>query len=201
MVDSIEYEVPMWNQIYEMLFELSEKISKNGYSLDVIVGIARGGIIPTGILSDLLSVRQITMLQIEFYTNIAKPGMQPVITQFLNAAAAVAGKRVLVVDDISDSGQSLKTAKQYLIETCGAVEVKIATLYAKTATQVTPDFVGKTTDSWIVFPWEIKETLQSILQKHDCKKAANNEFVKLLNAGLPKELLEKVFKTLQEPKL
>jgi hypoxanthine phosphoribosyltransferase len=194
LVVSIEYEVPEWNQIYGMLLEQSEKINKTGYYPDVIVGIARGGVVPANIIADLLSVRQVVSIRLEFYADIAKPDMQPVITQFLNDE--VNGKKVLVIDDISDSGQSLKTAKQYLIEK-GAVEIKIATLYAKVATQTIPDYVEKITDRWVVFPWEIKETLQSILQKQD-KQVVNNEFVKLVKNGLPQHFFEHVLKTLQE---
>ena len=196
MVDYITYEAPAWNQIYEMLFEQSEKISKNGYQPDIIVGIARGGMVPASILSDLLGVRQVTVIKIEFYEDIAKPSAQPVITQFLSVA--VNGKKILLVDDVADSGQSLKIARQYLIES-GAVEVKIATLYAKATAQIMPDFVEKITKHWIVFPWEIKETLQSILQKQKDKQIINNnEFVKLLKAGLPKQFLEQILKTLPE---
>jgi hypoxanthine phosphoribosyltransferase len=196
LIGSIEYEVPVWNQIYEMLLEQSEKINKNGYHPDIIVGIARGGMVPASILSDLLGVRKVTIIQIEFYEDIAKPNMQPVISQFLSVA--VNGKKILVVDDVSDSGQCLKLAKQYLIER-GAVEVKIATLYAKSATQTMPDFVEKLTNCWIVFPWEIKETLKSILQKQkDKQQVINGEFIKLLNAGVPKQFFEQILKTLQE---
>ena len=196
MVDSIEYEVPAWNQIYEMLLEQSEKINKTGYQPDIIVGIARGGMVPASIMADLLGVRQVVLIRIEFYDDIAKPSMQPVITQFLNVA--VNGKKVLVIDDVSDSGLSLKIAKQYLIEE-GAVEIKIATLYVKALSQTMPDFVEKITKHWIVFPWEIKETLQSILQKQKDKQIINNnEFVKLLKAGLPKQFLEQILKTLPE---
>jgi hypoxanthine phosphoribosyltransferase len=195
LIDSIEYEVPEWNQIYEMLLEQSEKINKNGYHPDIIIGIARGGMVPANIIADLLGVRQVSIIQIEFYEDIAKPNMQPVISQFLSVT--VSGKKILMVDDISDSGQSLKMAKQYLIER-GAAEVKIATLYAKATTQTMPDFVEKLTDCWIVFPWEIKETLQSILQKQKNKqKVINDEFIKLLNAGLSKQFFEQILKTLQ----
>ena len=195
MVGSIEYEVPAWDQIYEMLLEQSEKINKTGYQPDILVGIARGGMVPASILSDLLGVRQVVMIRIEFYDDIAKPGMQPVITQFLNVT--VNGKKVLLIDDVSDSGLSLKIAKQYLIAE-GAVEIKIATLYAKAITKTMPDFIEKITSRWIVFPWEIKETLQSVLQKQKDSSVVVDEFNKLLTAGLSKQWFEQVFKILQE---
>ncbi|XHH08658.1 MAG: phosphoribosyltransferase [Candidatus Bathyarchaeia archaeon] len=198
MANTINYEVPTWNQIYEMLIEQSEKIRKNHYRPDIIVGIARGGLVPARILTDLLETPTVTTICIEFYTDIGQPSTQPILKQPL--ILPVNGKKILIVDDISDSGQSLKTAKQYLAEK-GASEIKIATLYVKPATQTMPDYVEKTAEGWVVFPWEIKETLRSILRKQDSKQAVNQEFAKLVKAGLPKQLTERILESLQEPQL
>ncbi len=194
MAANTEYEVPTWNQIYEMLIDQAEKIRKNAYLPDIIVGVARGGIVPARILTDLLEIPEIATIRIEFYVDIAQPSIQPILKQGLTIP--INGKKVLLVDDISDTGQSLKLAKGYLIEQ-GAKEVKIATVYAKSATQTKPDFLEKQTDRWIVFPWEIKETLRKITQKQEGKRAANQEIAKLIKAGLPKHLTEKILKTMQ----
>jgi hypoxanthine phosphoribosyltransferase len=196
VASTIEYEVPTWNQIYEMLLDQSEKIRKSRYHPDIIVAVARGGLVPARILIDLLQTLQVAVIRVEFYVDIAQPSIQPILKQPLNVS--VDGKKVLLVDDISDSGQSLKIAKQHLTEK-GAAEIKIATLYAKSTTQTVPDFLEKTTDRWIVFPWEIKETLQKILQKHGGgKRALNHELAKLVKAGLPKQLTEQILETMQQ---
>lgn len=196
MADTIEYEVPTWNQIYEMLIDQSEKIRKTSYQPDIIVGVARGGLVPARILTDLLETPQVATIRIEFYADIGQHSVQPILKQPLTVP--VNGKRILIVDDISDSGQSLKMAKQHLTEK-GAAQTKTATLYAKSTTQTMPDYVEKTAERWIVFPWEIKETLRSILQKQQGKRAANQELSKLVKAGLPKHLTERILKTMQEP--
>ncbi len=190
-----EYEVPTWNQTYELLLDQAEKIRKT-YQPDIIISVARGGLVPARILTDLLETPQVATIRIEFYTDIAQPSIQPILKQPLTVP--VNGKKCLLVDDISDSGQSLKVAKQHLIEK-GALEVKIATIYAKPATQTVPDFVEKTTERWVVFPWEIKETLRAVTQKQEGKRAANQEVAKLVKAGLPKQLTERILKTIQEP--
>jgi hypoxanthine phosphoribosyltransferase len=197
LVGSIEYETPTWNQIYTMLLAQTEKIQKNTYKPDIILGIARGGIIPASILADLLTTRQVTTIRIEFYKGIAKPSAQPILKQPLYDAVAINGKKILIVDDISDSGKSLKLAKQHLTEK-NAAEIKIATLYAKSTTQTLPDYVEKITDRWVVFPWELKETLQSIVQNQKDRQSVNNEIDKLVKAGVPKRFLEQILKTLQE---
>jgi hypoxanthine phosphoribosyltransferase len=181
-----------------MLIEQSEKIHNSKYQPDIIVGIAQGGIIPMRILSDLLKNPQTTTITIEFYTNIAQTNIQPILKQPLTIP--INGKKILIVDDISDSGQSLKIAKQHLT-TKGATETKIATLYTKTTTQTIPDYVEKTTNHWIIFPWEIKETLQNIIKKQKNPKTLKNELDKLTKAGLSIQHIERILKTLQEPQL
>lgn len=197
MVNTTQYEVPTWNQIYNMLIEQSKKIQKNNYQPDTIISIAQGGIIPTRILIDLLpKTPQTTTIKIKTYTNIAQPNTQPTIEQPLTIP--INDKKILLVDDISDSGQTLKIAKQHLIEKNPA-KIKIATLYTKPTTQTPPDYAEKTTNNWVIFPWEIKETIQNILQTQKDKRATNKEFAKIIKAGLPKQLFERILKTLQEP--
>ena len=193
MATNIEYEVPTWNQIYDMLVDQAEKIRQAGFKPDVIVGVSRGGLVPVRILTDLLEATQIAVIRIEFYVGIAQRSIEPVLKQPL--VIPVSGKKVLLVDDISDSGQSLKLARTHLFEK-GASEVKIATLYVRTNTQIKPDYFEKETDSWIVFPWEIKETLRKISQNQEGKRAVNQEIAKLIKAGLPKQLAEKTLKTM-----
>jgi len=191
---TINYEAPTWNQIYEMLVDQAEKIRKSSYQPDIIVGVARGGLVPARILTDLLGVPEVATIQIEFYVDIAHTSPQPTLKQGLTKS--VVAKKALLVDDISDTGQSLKLAKRYLLEQ-GAKEAKIATLYAKTSTITTPDYLEKQTENWIVFPWETRETLRKILQKNRGKRAANQEIAKLIKAGLPKRLAERILKTLK----
>ena len=72
MVDNtnIQFEVPTWNQLYTMLLYQTKKIQADGYKPDIIVGIARGGIVPARILSDLLETKDLTTIQIEYYKGI-----------------------------------------------------------------------------------------------------------------------------------
>jgi len=196
MTNNPTYEIPTWNQIYKMLLNQSEKIQKNHYQPNTIIGIAKGGTIPTRILSDLLKNPPTTTITITSYTTIAQTNTQPTLKQPLNTP--INNQNILLVDDISDTGQTLKIAKQHLTEK-GAKTIKTATLYTKTTTQTQPDYTEKTTNNWIIFPWEIKETLQTILQKQKNPQDTNNELTKLIKAGLPKQTLNQILKTLKEP--
>ena len=193
MAANIDYEVPTWNQIYDMLLCQAQKIRQN-FKPDLIVGVARGGSIPARILTDLLETPKLGVIQIEFYVGIAQTTLEPALKQALTTPAV--GKKILLVDDIADSGKSLKLAVAHLQEQ-GAKEIKTATLYKKLQSAVTPDFYEKQTTSWVVFPWDTKETLRKIIQCYQGKRAVNQEVSKLVKAGLPKQLAEKLLKDMQ----
>jgi hypoxanthine phosphoribosyltransferase len=147
--------------------------------------------VPARILTDLLETPVLATIQIEFYTGINQTLQEPALKQPLTAQ--VTGKKMLLVDDIVDSGKSLNLTKTHL-QTQGALEIKTATLYQKPQSTETPDFCEKQTTSWVVFPWETKETLRKIIQRQQGKRALNQEVAKLVKAGLPKHLAEKLLK-------
>jgi hypoxanthine phosphoribosyltransferase len=194
VVTNVDYEAPTWSQIYDMLFSQAQKIQHQQYQPDTIIGIAKGGLIPARLLSDLLETTQLSTIEIEFYKDIAQPMSKPTLKKPISTP--VKGKKILVVDDISDTGRSLKLAQECLQEQ-GALEIRVATLYLKPQSITKPDFYEKQTCNWVVFPWEIKETLRKITKKFEGKRAAKKEIAKLVKAGLPKHLVEELLKNIQ----
>ncbi|MEM3695201.1 MAG: phosphoribosyltransferase [Candidatus Bathyarchaeia archaeon] len=189
---NIEFEVPTWNLIYKMLLNLAEKIRKDGFKPDVIVGVSRGGWPPARVLSDLLDNPNIANVKAEFYLGVAETKGEPVLTQ--PVSVDVAGKKVLVVDEIADTGKSLKVVKEHLLAN-GAKEVKIATVYYKPWSIVKPDYYERETRCWVVFPWETKETVKKIVKKcRETGKPIDSEITKLIAAGARKSLVKKFLK-------
>jgi len=184
-----KFEAPTWNQIYAMLRRQAEKILCSGFKPDVIVGVTRGGWIPTRILSDLLGIGELATVGIEFYLGVAETLNEPVLTQ--QASVDVTGKKVLLIDDVADTGKSLLLAREHLHQR-GAAEIQIATVYRKPLSVVAPDFYEKETQRWVVFPWDTKETIRKILVKRG--GAVNVDVTELVNAGLPKQLVEEFLK-------
>jgi hypoxanthine phosphoribosyltransferase len=189
------YEVPTWSQIYDYLLALAQKIRLSSFRPDVVVAISRGGLIPARIMVDLLEARQLATIQIEFYIGLGETKEQPTLKQEL--ALPVDGKRVLLVDDIADSGRSLQYAVNYLCGQ-GACEVKIATIYYKSCSIVEPDFYEKKTGCWVVFPWEAKETLRKVVCKQAGKRQQSQEVAKLVRSGLPEHLALRLLKDIEE---
>jgi len=103
---------------------------------------------------------------------------------------------VLLVDDIADSGASLQLAVSHL-QTQGAAEVKTATLYYKTQSAVKPDFYEKQTQCWVIFPWDLKETLRKVLQRQTGRRQANGEIAKIVKAGLPRQLADRLLEEMR----
>ncbi len=111
----------------------------------------------------------------------------------------VAGKKVLVVDEVADTGKSLKLVKEHIIEQ-GATEVKIATVYYKPWSIVKPDYYEKETSCWIVFPWEIKETVRKIVKRcgENGKAHRREKLRSLLRPGYLAGLVERFLKEILE---
>jgi hypoxanthine phosphoribosyltransferase len=188
-----EFEVPTWNQIYAMLCSQAEKIRRSGFKPDIIVGVTRGGWVPARVLSDLLEIHVLVTVRVEFYLGVAETLNEPVMTQ--GVSAVVAGKKVLVVDDVADTGKSLRLVREHIRQQ-GAAELRIATVYRKPFSIIAPDYYEKETRRWVVFPWETKETLRKIVEKN----AVNAEAAKLVKAGLPKQLVEEFLKEVEAGK-
>jgi hypothetical protein len=162
MSDRREYVAPGWDEIYDMLVNLAIRIKESGFKPDLIVGVSRGGWAPGRIFSDLLANTHTANIKIEFYVGINKTARKPIITQPISED--ISGKKILVVDDVADTGESLLVALDHVRER-GAGEVKTVTVYHKPHSRVKPDFFAETTSNWIVFPWERLETAILLIQE------------------------------------
>ncbi len=185
----MSFEVPDWNEIYDGCIELADQIKKSGFNPEIIVGVARGGWIPARILSDLLGNTYVASMKVEFYKGVAETAVKPVVSQ--QVSTSVAGKRVLVVDDVADTGESLMTVRQNLLGR-GASEVKIATLHYKPKSIVRPDFYARETSAWIVYPHERYEFVENRVAKFKAQgKSMSEAKDELVRIGLPRRLVEK----------
>jgi len=134
------------------------------YQPQMIVGLSRGGLVPARIMSDMLGVEEVGILGVKFYKSMGKATDFPRITQEL--AMDISGKRILIVDDVADTGRSLMVAKDYL-ERKGAKEIRIATIHYKPNSIFKPDYFVSSTSAWIVYPWERREIERELAQRKE----------------------------------
>lgn len=196
MNSKLEFEIPSWEQIYEELLHLANRIRENNFKADVIVSVSRGGWPPARIMSDLLENPELANVRAEFYLGVAKTKGDPVITQ--PVSTSVKGKKVLIVDEVADTGKSLRLVKSHLEEQ-GATEVKTMTIYYKPWSIVVPDWYAKETSRWLVFPWERKETVRKVLEEYKNQGKPVDEAVeKLVQSGLSRKLVERFIQEIFE---
>lgn len=147
-------------------------------------------------MSDLLENPELANVKAEFYLGVAETKGEPVITQ--PVSVSVMDKKVLVVDDVADTGKSLRLVRSHLREH-GAIEVKIATIYYKPWSILTPDWYEKETSSWVIFPWERKETVRNIVEKYKVQgKSIEEAKEKLMRCGLDRKLVERFIQEILE---
>jgi hypoxanthine phosphoribosyltransferase len=131
--------------------ELASTIAADGFRPDAIVAIARGGLTLAGALGYALDVKMLGSLNVEFYTGVEERLEAPVVLPPTLDQESLAGKSILLVDDVADSGRTLSLVLQLL--EAGGGEVRTVCLYSKPGTVQEPDYVWRRTSRWILFPW------------------------------------------------
>lgn len=172
-----------------MMLELAHQIEATDYSPEVIVGVSRGGWPPARVMSDLLENPNLANMKVEFYKNIGVTARRPKITQ--PVTAEVVGKRVLVVDDVADSGHSLRVTVKHLARK-GAGEIRVCTLYVKPKSIFKPDHYARTTSKWIIFPWERLEAIRLIKRNLKSKGNTSSVIRELKGSGLSTSLIRRL---------
>ncbi len=152
---SAQREIMTWDDFGAGSRQLAQQIADDGYDADMILAIARGGLLPAGALGYALSVKNIYTMNVEFYTGVHERREVPLILPPYPDFQLVKQARVLIVDDVADTGHTLKVVKEFCQ---GKVaEVRAACLYEKSHSVVKCEYVWKHTDLWINFPWSDKD--------------------------------------------
>lgn len=150
----IERETLTWDGFGEASRELSRRILADGFVPEVVVAIARGGLLPAGAIAYGLGVKNCGALNVEFYTGIGTVLAAPEVLPPLLDIDYLDGRKVLLVDDVADSGRTLALAVQMLRDR--GADLRSVVIYTKPTTIIRPDYSYKDTALWIDFPWSAK---------------------------------------------
>lgn len=137
-----------WSRLGNLVKELAEKIHRE-YEPEVVVGIAKGGVIPAVFLSSAFLV-DFFPIKLSSRNNEQVVHNEPV--WYILPTEAIKDRRVLLVDDIIVSGRTFRMACEKLVD-LGAKEIRTASLTAH-KDSFSVDFVGLVTDAMIIFPWD-----------------------------------------------
>ncbi len=157
-------EILSWEVVARDAKRLSHAIRQSGYTPDIIVAVTRGGLIPARIVSDYLHIKDIGTIKVEHWGIAATPDEKAILKFPLNAD--IKNKKVLLVDDITDTGDTLEVSVPYL-RSFDPEEIRTATLLHKTTSHVVPEFFVRKISRWrwIIFPWHVWEDLTLFIKE------------------------------------
>ena len=153
-------EVLTWELFGTASRELTQSIVDSGFRPDIVIAIARGGLLPAGAIAYAMGVKAAGTLNVEFYSDIEETLPDPVVLEPLLDTDAIVGKRLLVVDDVADSGRTLALVVDLLKK--HTEEVRSAVIYTKPRSIVAPDYSWRETDLWINFPWSTQPVIAPV---------------------------------------
>ena len=180
------YEFYRWNDLGKDIFSLANQIiTSDTGKFDRVIALAKGGLTFARSLVDYLAIEDVSSIKIEFYTGIGQTNKTPVITQSL--PVSIKDERVLIFDDIVDKGETMHLATDY-IKYHGAKNIVTATLIKKPWSTFEVDFSARSSEAWVIFPNEIRETITTLSAMWQKKgDSAQKIHEQLLEVGFSKE--------------
>lgn len=169
-----------WEEIVDWSMNLGDIISKDNYRPDLVVAVSRGGFVPARLLCDFLGVENLLSIQSQHWTEAALVAEKAILKfpYTINAKDL----KVLVVDDIVDTGDTLKLARDYIKQEWKPLDVRTAALqWISPVAKFRPDYYYLEVKEWIWFqyPWtRLEDTYQFIkrLMAETRKEAGKNEW-------------------------
>lgn len=143
-----------WEDFGTATRELAQQIADDDYVPDVVLSVARGGLLVGAALGYALAVKSTWMLSVKFYTGIDERLDVPILLPPVPDLVDLESARVLIADDVADTGETLALVKAFC---AGKVaEVRCAVLCEKPASIVGCEYVWRRTGLWIDFPWSVQ---------------------------------------------
>lgn len=161
--DENNYVAPSWVDLQRLTFAIAKQIHAGGQKFDRIITLAKGGWPMTRCLIDFLEIEEVASIGVKFYSGINERFERPIIYQDL--PVSVKAERVLLFDDVADTGASLEYTQHYLFKYRSVAEVTTATLILKPHSTITPDFYGAETAAWVIFPYDVADLIAVLRQK------------------------------------
>jgi hypoxanthine phosphoribosyltransferase len=144
-------EMMSWQDLGDGARGLAELVHRDGYRPDIVLAIARGGLLVGGAIGYALGVKNTFTMNVEFYTGIDERLEMPMLLPPVPDLVDFAEQKVLIADDVADTGATLALVKDFCEGKVG--EVRCAVLYEKSRSTVACEYVWRRADRWIVFPW------------------------------------------------
>jgi hypothetical protein len=153
-----------WEDLGLATGELAAAIRADGFRPDSVLALARGGLPLAGALAYALGVKSMATLNVEFYTGVDERLREPLLLPPVPDLAVLSAERLLVVDDVADTGRTLVLVRDFCAE--HGRDVRTAVLYEKPHSVVRCDYVWRRTDRWVNFPWSAPAKERDVVPAH-----------------------------------
>lgn len=196
MPSKFQCELVSWAQVVNLTNKLAQLIKRNGFQPDIIIAIGRGGYVPARLLADYLDMMDLTSIKVEHYLSGAHKQTIATVKYPLNID--VNSQRVLVVDDVSDSGDTFKVAMQHILERSTPKEIKTTVLHHKTVSEFIPDYYAAKVIKWrwLIYPWALVEDISGFIADINPRPANREAIAGLLEQAygihVPDKIIEYV---------
>lgn len=206
MSEKMKCRIVSWGEVYSMCKELAGAVERSGFEPKTIIALARSGFVPGRLLSDLLGIPDLVSLKVEHWLDTTGQHREEATIPY-QIPFNVEKRRVLVVDDIVDTGKSMKVSVDY-IERFKPEMLKTAVMQYITASIFKPDYYVTTVSDWVwfIYPWNFTEDLCNltarILKANPSKTHSSQEvfegFKESFGLEVPLEELETILRTLEK---
>lgn len=161
--DDFKCTLTTWDYIYSLCRDVSRQVTAAEFEPDIIVALARGGWFAGRCLCDFLGLDDLASLKMEHYVGTAQKSGEPQV-RYPMPEGSVEGKDVLIIDDIADTGGSIRRASEYVTDR-NPGEVRTGTLQLLGTSEFEPDFVGEQLEewAWVVYPWNFIEDMIELI--------------------------------------
>lgn len=147
-------EVLTWDLYGDAVEDLAQMVYQDGFVPDVILSVARGGMPLGACLGYRLGIKEVSVVNVEFYTGVEERLPEPILLPPTPPKESLTGKKVLIADDVADTGGTMGSVLDFLDTV--AADVRVAVLYQKPHSTIDCEYVWRRTQDWITFPWSAK---------------------------------------------
>jgi len=163
MAEKFECWLPSWDYLHNSCKIIAKKMKEDNFKPDVVIALSRGGFVPARTICDMLIIKDLVSIKVDHWGITASMDGKASIRYPLKID--LTGKKVLVVDDITDSGESMIVSTGF-IKTLNPKEIKTATALHIKSSKFKPDYCGEEIEwKWVIFPWNYVEDMCNILPK------------------------------------
>lgn len=180
--DTFKCYLVSWDEVSILAKMLSFKIKNSGFKPDLVIGIARGGLVPARIVCDFLLQKNLAVIKVEHWGIAATPLGKAEIKFPL--PIDISGKKILIVDDVVETGDTLNVTMDY-VKGKNPLEVKSSVLHYKTCSTFVPDYWAEKQVEWkwIIYPWAVHEDLTGFIERVLIKPMAPEEIIEALKSN------------------